>query len=638
MAEEVRICSLKGLGGTFEMDENQLTGTNSPAPKYTGPLSRALNLFMDLTFGNDSLNYTLVTKTSVGNYNATSGYYDEDSCLYSMQTNQSDLGLSLLWHPVQGKNLKSHPFYIGDIVKMVSRYEVSTKTYASDAMSIFANVFTPGVWLTVVASYFIFWLITKMFLYMENKMISGQRTRDDSLYEVLTHLFQVETVDYKLLGMQFISFFASVLSFVVIAHFTCSIKTDIVVVQEPDMVNSYDDLLTKPNIRLVFPTLSDTLSKFESADPKSKERRAFERSLQFVKGDRDRMILHPAGMDMIQLIDFLRDAAFEKDMRTVACLLETHVRVVLNLVCYLKVLFSRSVDAAKRQTMNFYAWTSQDPHAKENILTLAYSAFYKSPYLEKVQRRIKRIVEMGFMQMLDEFINVPPVEDKMRNREEGDFYRNCKAEDYHQNLPHVECAPFGPIQFRGLSITCGLLLVLSVVAFARERCKKRQSKFRNMLAPGSNAVVLQLDRSVGPRLRAVPFGRMVAAIEGSDQGSRQSRVGATPSTNFPHRKGRQTVKCEVEIARRASTDRSGVFGRRNPSVRSSQNTLPFRYIDEAEEIEVFEQGTQSTSFGQSRVGGASSLNFSNRRGDFDVELWRQIRSRDQPVKWKVTRV
>ena len=74
MVEEVRICLLKGLGGAFDMDEKQLTRTNSPAPRYSGPLSNALNLFADVTFGNDTLNYTAVMKASIGILNATSGY------------------------------------------------------------------------------------------------------------------------------------------------------------------------------------------------------------------------------------------------------------------------------------------------------------------------------------------------------------------------------------------------------------------------------------------------------------------------------------------------------------------------------------------------------------------------------------
>lgn len=82
MADKVRICLLAGIGGTSEMKVKQLTETNSLVPTYTGPLSKATNLFVYLLFGNDRLNYTLTLKKSVGTLNATSGYYDEGSCLY----------------------------------------------------------------------------------------------------------------------------------------------------------------------------------------------------------------------------------------------------------------------------------------------------------------------------------------------------------------------------------------------------------------------------------------------------------------------------------------------------------------------------------------------------------------------------
>ena len=75
------------------MKVKQLTETNSLVPTYTGPLSKATNLFVYLLFGNDRLNYTLTLKKSVGTLNATSGYYNEGSCLYSMQTNESNFAV-----------------------------------------------------------------------------------------------------------------------------------------------------------------------------------------------------------------------------------------------------------------------------------------------------------------------------------------------------------------------------------------------------------------------------------------------------------------------------------------------------------------------------------------------------------------
>ena len=646
MAEEVRICTLKGLGGTIEMSAKQLTGTDSPGPRYSGPFAPMLNLFLGMMFGNDRLNYTTVLKTSMGNYNATSGYYDEDSCLYSMQTNQSDLGIASLRYPVEGKHLKSHPFYWSDTVKMISQYRVLSQTYDSDVMGVFAYAFTHGVWLTVGLSCLVFWFITKLHLHMRNKFKRSKITRDDSLYEILSHLFQVETIDYKATCMKLVSLFASVLSFVVIVHFTCSMKTDIVVVQEPDLINSYDDLITKPNIRLMFSGLSDTFSAFESADPQSKERRAFERSLKFVGGDRSQMIVNPAGMDILELMEQFRQFNFEKNRRSVACILDNHVRVGMNMACYLKVLLTRSADAAARKELNFYTWLSQDPDAKETILTLAYSASYNSPYLEKIHKRMKLTFAMGFEKIMGRFANILPVDDKMKDREEGDTFRNCLADDYHRNLPHVEFASFAPVQFKALSITCGVLLVLSVAAHVREKYNKKPKhlKFKhNKVAVAGQSGVTH-GQSVQPGEKKTPSRHfeLETEIEMIDQEEKQHtlnvqlRVEVAPSIELFYKRSNSHQECGVEWPLN-NTGQSGIVHRSDQSVQSRWKNATWRQ-KKATAIEVFGQGIQDTSSGQARVELASSMNFSSRKSDFDAEMWRQIRSKDQKVKWKVTRV
>ena len=377
MVEQVRICLLKGVNAV-----EKANATSGPVPKYTGgPLAKAADLFIYLIFGNDRLNYTLTLKTSAGILNATSGYYDEESCLYSMQTNQSDLSnAATSWYPIEGKHLKGHPYYIAEVVKLLTQYIVSTRTYDSDVMGVFADAFTPEVWFTVALLFFAIWLITKMHVRMWNRLNPSEIIRDDSLYEVLTHLFQVETIDYTGACMKVLSLFASVLSFVVILHFTCSMKTDIIVVEEPDLVNSYNDLLAKPNIRLVFSGFSEMMSKFELADPQSKERRAYERSLKNIGGDKNKMIVHLAGMDFLELIDLISGGATDKKTRNVLPFIATQIKMGCNLGCILKVLFARSESAKKLENMNYYTWIFQDPDAKEDILTMAYSAFYQSPY------------------------------------------------------------------------------------------------------------------------------------------------------------------------------------------------------------------------------------------------------------------
>ena len=480
MSQAVRLCFLKGLGGAYELDE-RAEMVNSVAMKYTGPLSDAMNLLYEGTFGHDLLNYTVVKKSSIGIFNATSGYYDEDSCLYSMQTNESDFGFATPLYPVQGKNLVQQNLYFSEQIHLFSRYEVSTRTYDADVMGVFKDAFSPEVWLIFPIVTLIFWFLIKLHIRMENRLLFHKNNRDDSLYEVLTHIFQVETIDYEGPSVRIASLFASIFSFLIFAYFTNSMKTDIVVVEEPDIVRNYDDLLRQPRLRLIFPMLGDAFGQFELAPHHTKERKAFEKSLKFV-GDKRKMLLHPAGMDMLQLIDFMRDVGFERNRRTVGCLLGIYTGTARTFACVLKVLLSRSItNKLKDESINFYSWASKDAEAKENILTWTHSAFYHTPYLAKIHKRVTWVSNMGFREMFLRHISKMPSDLlTIKDHNEGDMYRNCLADDYHQNLPNVKCAPFTPKQFKALIITFGVMSILSFAVLVHEN-SKNQSKLRTLV-------------------------------------------------------------------------------------------------------------------------------------------------------------
>ena len=623
MGEQVRICLFETLAQVLKINVlkcngsrcsrgRKLTWTNSPPPTYRGYFSASSNLFIRSIFGEDRLNYTLTLKHSIGIFNSTSGHYDEESCLYSMQTNQSDFTMAWTWYPVKGENLKALPLYRSEKVKMISYYTVHEQTYDMDAMGVFAYAFTPGVWLTVALLCLAFWLITKMHVRIKNRMDTSQMTRDDSLYEVLTHLFQVETIDYTGPSMKTVSLFASVLSFLVILHFTCSMKTDIVVVKDPDLVNNYDDLLTKPDIRLMFSSLDDTLSKFESAHPQSKERRAFERSLSAVGGDKRKMIIH---LTDFRLHNSIQDIAFEKDRRTVVPILSSQTEAATNIICYAKIRCDHSPYDCK----NFFSWTSEDPDAREDIMTSVHSAFYKSPYLEKVQRRVKWFVAMGLNTIWDRINDVQLVRHIYRVSKDSPMYRKCRAKDYRENLPQAEFAPFAPVQFKALTITSGVLLVVSVVAFAREKYKKRlkhrprlvQNKVA-VAAPGG--VAKQSDRD------DAPFASVAIAIEVVDQEERQdtpnvqSKVEVAPSMKlFSKRSSPQ----QVQLCLNTAAGPSAKALRPDQSAQSSCTNAPSRQ-EEATEVFLQEE-SQDTLSVQSRVEVAPSMKFSHKRGDQKVK-------------------
>ena len=331
--------------------------------------------------------------------------------------------------------------------------------------------------------------------------------------------------------------------------------------------------------------LGDVLSRFEFADPGRKERRAYTRSLKFLGGDRSKMLLHPAGMDMIQVIDFMRDVAYEKNRRTVGILLDAYATAGKNFACYLKILLTRARDVAGQQSTNFYVWTSQDADAKENILTFAYPAFYKSSYLKKVHKRMLWILAMGLENMWRRFINVFPVDEKMTSRE-GDLFRSCRADNYRENMPHVDCAPFGPVQFKALAITCGVLLALSVLAIVREMCKRKPKhpklRHNKVAATQSSRVADREDQSEQSARDDTPSGRVITAIEVIQQEevknafNANSRAEVAPSMELFNKR----ANLQVELPLNTTAVRQQV-----QSVRSRWNIASLRQ-KEAGAIEV----------------------------------------------------
>ena len=215
--------------------------------------------------------------------------------------------------------------------------------------------------------------------------------------------------------------------------------------------------------------------------------------------------------------------------------------------------------------------------------------------------------------MLKRLGNVLPVDDKMKGRE-GDAFRNCKADDYHQNLPHVECAPFAPVQFRALTITCGVLLVLSVVAIVYEKCYKRPKH------PifGHNKVVIARPRRAINRvgLNNAPFGRVATGIEVFGQERHhtlnvQSRDVVAHSMNLFNKRSNSQQQRRVELPLSTVAGSSANFYRLDQLAETRWKNATWKQ-KEVDEIEFFDQRKQSIMNMQSGVR-PPSMKFSRTR-------------------------
>ena len=483
--EHLRFCLYAGAVGVTEVDHRFNSGINGRGPRYFGPLAEAFNLWVEVIFGRDRLNYTSVVKPSIGIFNLTSGFYDDESCLHSMQMNKSDFAIGFTNHPVVGESLKYLPPYISDNIYIFSRYIVSNEVRAADFMSAFVYVYSSKVWILSLLFVFAFWMLFKLHMKLLNRSVpSRKRTRDNSLYRVLMQIFSVEYIKSSTLSMKVVSIFMTLLSFYVLKYFTLSMKTDIIVVAEPVILNTYDDLLAKPRLKVIFPAMVDNFARFQSADENSKEKKLWLHSLKEVGGDWHQMVFEMSKTNMIDKSTLVESMVFDSKVEFVGLLSELTKGGARCSCCLLKVvaMYRRGLSADKKQALNFYSWLSKVKEAKEYILCRAHSVSYQTPYLAKIYKRSRRANDLGIVGMFLLKLDRPMIDVvKIESRQEGDTYRDCLADNYRDNMPQVSPAAFSVIQFKTLAYICAGLIALAVYVLFCERKRKLNQQVHRRL-------------------------------------------------------------------------------------------------------------------------------------------------------------
>ena len=117
---------------------------------------------------------------------------------------------------------------------ILSWYIIKNDIKVADFMTSFMDTFYFHVYAYFLCFTLIFWLLVKLHVVH----ISDETTRDDSLYEVLTHVFQVETIDYDGVTMRITSLLVTLFSFYIFVYSTNSTSTDLILLDEPSLIRS----------------------------------------------------------------------------------------------------------------------------------------------------------------------------------------------------------------------------------------------------------------------------------------------------------------------------------------------------------------------------------------------------------------
>ena len=534
--ESVRFCLTQFDTDATQTDKKTLNGVYGTGVKFSGALSEPLNWMNQIAFGHELFNYTSVVKRSFGRYNESSGLFNEDSCMYSVQRNESDVGLVYvqMTFMANAHGLRIIPPHFRQYNAILSKYNITDSFRIPDVFENFRTAFDRYIWAALALFVLAFIVLVKIQIRMENKRAKKRRLRemsqiwkklgeklnvrlqsdprarsmlspvlaserpksltqrlraipplkllkDNAIYDVLTHLSQVETVDYDVLFLRVIFFFITILSFYILMFFGNLMSTDMVLAEEPQIIRSYKDLLDKEKLQMVFLEIQDDYMEFEYAPPGSIKRKLWDRSMESVNGKRDDLFIKmgsDSGLASSAVSSISKTVSVDEKNRIelVAVFSSTIVSAARATACSAKAAFayrnSKNGEQFARMFKSLetiYSWVAKDPDERETLATPFLRQGFRTPLARRMEKRSAYLVEAGTLEYIfDKSLAKTVLFSRPETPDEVDVYRKCMSDDIRENMKKNVVIAMKLNQFKLLVCTCGGILVLGFVVLLYE--------------------------------------------------------------------------------------------------------------------------------------------------------------------------
>ena len=456
----------------IELDLSTLSSDNgAKRPKFSGRYAETYNFMMDIVFGNEKLNYTSIVGESYGILNETSGYY-ESGCLSALQTGRADMGTLYTSFPVVQPGLKQGGVISEDKIVILSPYTVEGSGNLIDLFSGLSLAFDYQLWMLFAALILVFWILVKCQVSVE-KAKSREKDRHfcpNIFYQVLTHVLQVESIDYDAPAMKFISFLMTFMSFFILVYLSNLLNTSLVVREKPDVIESYDDLLKVPVLRIYFFSMQDDYKSFEFGKPGSKEYKVWQKARQHYT--KEQLLTKPnIGASFAEsLMEILSG---DKNRKSVGIVSGIIAPISRRFICGGKARVLAGNDET-RHLLNIYSLITSDPEAKTKLIGSVYSDNFTSPLATRIAKRINHIFQSGSYLHTIKLLDTPYSDISDFSKLQHDEYKKCLLDKYEDNMNNGDDFKIVQVvQLKNASIVCGVLIVLAFYVLIAEFIKTK---------------------------------------------------------------------------------------------------------------------------------------------------------------------
>ena len=462
-------------------------------PLFSGPYAEGYNLMIQAGFGRERYNYSSVIESTYGILNGTTGMFD-GGCMAALQEHRADAAVLYAPFPVLVPGLRQNQVYDEDRLVILSSYTIKDTDRLNDVVENFFYAFDPPLWLVIFGLEFVFYFLFKVLLNLEHWKTKIDRligknwhppAPKNALYQVLTHLLQVETMEYQTNCLQFASFLATLVSFLILLYLSNLLNASIVIEDPPEVIQSYDDILKVPIIRPLFIRLQNDYKEFEFAPPNSKERKIWQKALKHYSRD-DLFIKSNAAPVLFSFLMNVHKEMNEK-RKTLGIMSKFLAPIAQCTICAVKAraLVNKEVSeefkrAGMKAQLHSYAYLSSDPSVKGRLVGPVFSANFTSPLSRRIDKRCENIFEFGIFSKVKADLRRPFSDITRFNEYQHKQYKDCIQDDYHQNM-HLHENDFSPMhigQFVGAAILYSSIVAAALLVLLLESRKRRSNRVR----------------------------------------------------------------------------------------------------------------------------------------------------------------
>jgi hypothetical protein len=386
-----------------------------------------------LSLVSKNLNTTLVEESST------------EKCIQSMIRNKSDFLFSTTAYLGQDFNFIYPASLYEDLkVTIFSSYNMTSpdsKRFSDIAISLLTGI-SPGV----MAISFAYIVACYMLFNLTSRHIFESRDRWEFGFETFAHFIQQESIEFDDFLRRLVCLMLSLTSFFVLISFGAIITTDLVVLEKPNLISSYDDVSKDPSIVPISLGALDIGKLLTSSGPHSRN----DQFWQSIKGRHS--LLSTSDKNVLDEVVKHGYATLHRK-RVVLVPNELEAATLKSLCMTMPLLDSIMKGWAA------YPYFSRDSEAESILMAFFMTQSIRPTNVgRRLQKNVRRAMDFGLFQHMFHFMDVSGVIPITSKR--GDYER-CM----HEKLIMPDVPTTMSVKFENLNTVVYVYLLIVVVIF-----------------------------------------------------------------------------------------------------------------------------------------------------------------------------